>query len=116
MTLQTYKYYRREDKSARYCAARGCERVTKGSTGSILFGRFAVSDKTEKTVQEVVRHDVSYRFWHPADSLLAEPTRNKRPLFRRVIALPRTILISRLPIKVSSKATRRRSPNYMDHC
>lgn len=37
----------------------------------------------------------------------SQPTSNKRPLFRRVIALPRTILISRLPIKVSSKATRR---------
>jgi len=90
-TTQTYKY-RHKDKMCTLPRQEGVWACTR-SIRYISNVRY-----TEETFKR--QYDVSYRFWYrPADSLSAEPTRNKRPLFRRVIALPRTILISRLPIK-----------------
>lgn len=94
---RTCMHYRREDKCTQHHRdiAPCCDRT--GAIDPIDFGYIEWQMGTSRKCLERTTRRID-------DSL---PARNKWPSFHRVIALPRTILISRLPIKASSKTTSR---------
>lgn len=94
----------------------GCTRNWFDGPGTLRQG---CRETSGRCLRAMTRHCIDFGVGPLTHSRLLDEKQTAL-LFRRVIALPRTILIPRLPIKLSSSKTtpsfRWRSPYYMDHC
>lgn len=117
VSAQRYKcynactYYRREDK----CTDR------RGDTTRPIRSTVPRCARSSEKMFKRYGTTFSYRFWHRLADSLAAGWRETNGLYFAELSLPRTILISRLPIKALFEDDPfsphgRRQPNYMDHC